>query len=111
MGGRLFVRALPGRAGQAADARRLCGVRGGRERSGKAAAGSLAGMLSGLIRLILFRVLGARVMLALAVFGWLRRFLGGKKDEAAARGRTSARTRSAYQPSQGSSQIVQRDPR
>ena len=86
-------------------------MRGRPERPGKASTGSLAGMLSGLIRLILFRFLGARVMLALAVFGWLRRFLGGKKDVSAARGRTSARTRSAYQPSQGSSQIVQREPR
>ena len=68
-------------------------------------------MLSGLVRLVLFRFLGARVMLALAVFGWLRRFLGGKRDESAVRGRTSARARSDYQPSQGTSQTVHRDPR
>jgi hypothetical protein len=36
-------------------------------------------MLGGLVRLILFRVLGARVMMALAAFGWLRRMLGGRK--------------------------------
>ena len=61
-------------------------------------------MLGALVRLVLYRLLGARILLALAVFGWLRRFMGGKRDEAAAR-------RSAYQPSQGESQIVQRDPR
>jgi hypothetical protein len=33
-------------------------------------------MLVGLVRLILFRVLGARAILALAAFGWLRQMLG-----------------------------------
>jgi hypothetical protein len=36
-------------------------------------------MLSGLVRLILFRVLGARIMLGLAAFGWLRRRLAGRR--------------------------------
>jgi len=61
-------------------------------------------MLGSLVRLVLYRFLGARVVLALAVFGWLRRFLGGRRAAA-------VRRDSAYQPSQGSSQIVHRDPR
>ena len=56
-------------------------------------------MLSGLVRLILYRVLGARVMLALALLGLARRLLRGRRDAA------------VYQPSQGESQIVQREPR
>ena len=56
-----------------------------------------AAMLGSLIRLVLYRFLGARVLLALTVFGWLRRLVG--------------RRRSAYQPSQGESQTVQRVPR
>jgi hypothetical protein len=57
-------------------------------------------MLGGLVRLLLYRFLGARIMLALAVFGWLRRALGGRR-----------RTGLGYQPSQGESQTVQREPR
>jgi hypothetical protein len=64
-------------------------------------------MLGGLARLILLRVLGARVMFALAAFGWLRRLLAGRN---AARPTRSDRRR-GYQPSQGESQTVQRDPR
>ena len=67
-------------------------------------------MLGGLVRLILFRVLGARVMLALAAFGFLRRFLGGRWKGPLS-GRRPNGAPSAYQPSQGESQIVQRDPR
>jgi hypothetical protein len=37
-------------------------------------------MLGSLLRLIFYRFLGARVMLALAVFGWLRRVLGGRRN-------------------------------
>ena len=66
-------------------------------------------MLGGLVRLILFRVLGARVMLALAAFGWLRKFLAGRRDTPRPLAR-SARGR-GYQPSQGESQIVHREPR
>jgi len=62
-------------------------------------------MISGLIRFILFRVLGARVMLAIAAFGWLRKMLAGRK------GSPPPGVRSGYQPSQGESQIVHRDPR
>jgi hypothetical protein len=62
-------------------------------------------MLGALVRLVLYRFLGARILLALTVFGWLRRLVGGR------RGPKAVRRRSAYQPSQGESQIVQRDPR
>jgi hypothetical protein len=88
-------------------------------------------MLSGLVRLVLYRFLGARVMLGLAVFGWLRRLLGGRRDKGrraagtGARGggasgavsgapggtASGARKGSAYQPSQGSSQTAHREPR
>jgi hypothetical protein len=57
-------------------------------------------MLGAMVRLALYRFLGARIMLALAVFGWLRRVLGGR-----------SRSKTGYQPSQGESQIVQREPR
>ena len=62
-------------------------------------------MLGALVRLLLYRFLGARIMLALAVFGWLRRVLGGRRRPA------SSRSGSGYQPSQGESQTVQRVPR
>jgi len=73
-------------------------------------------MLGGLVRLLLYRFLGARIMLALAVFGWLRRVLGGSTRRSVSRpdqrNRLSqSRSGSAYQPSQGESQIVQREPR
>jgi hypothetical protein len=83
----------------------LCRVRSGPRRSGKAATGSLAAMFGALVRLVLYRYLGARILLALTIFGWLRRLLGARRDSA------SVRRRSAYQPSQGTSQTVQRDPR
>ena len=76
-----------------------------RRGSGKATAGRLAPMLGALVRLFLYRFLGARIMLALAVFGWLRRVLGGRRPSGV------SRPRSAYQPSQGESQTVQRVPR
>ena len=66
-------------------------------------------MIGGLVRLILFRVVGARVMLGIAIFSWLRRMLAGRRESR----RPGARSRegSAYQPSQGASQTVHRDPR
>jgi hypothetical protein len=67
-------------------------------------------MLGGLVRLLAYRFLGARIMLALAVFGWLRRVLGGRRDAGGSR-RGVRRSGSDYQPSQGESQIVQREPR
>jgi hypothetical protein len=70
-------------------------------------------MLGALVKLVLYRMLGARIMLGLAIFGWIRRLLGRRRS-----GRRSGQSgvrqgtrRSAYQPSQGSSQIVQREPR
>jgi hypothetical protein len=67
-------------------------------------------MVGALLRLLLYRFLGARIVLALAVFGWLRRALGGRRDSGGNRLRRS-RSGSAYQPSQGESQIVHREPR
>jgi len=64
-------------------------------------------MLGALVRLLLYRFLGARVMLALALFGWLRRVLGGRRRL----GVRQSGPGSAYQPSQGESQTVQRVPR
>lgn len=37
-------------------------------------------VLKGLWNLLLYRVLGGRIMLALAAFGFLRRMLSGRKD-------------------------------
>jgi hypothetical protein len=73
-------------------------------------------MLGALLRLIFYRFLGARVMLALAVFGWIRRVLGGRRRLTETRRSGSSRlgesrSGSAYQPSQGESQTVQREPR
>ena len=72
-------------------------------------------MLGALVRLVLYRFLGARIMLALAIFGWLRRVLGGKRNADVSRRGVSRpgvrRSGSGYQPSQGESQIVQREPR
>ena len=63
-------------------------------------------MLGSLVRLVLYRFMGARILLALTLFGWLRRLIGGRRDAAAVQ-----RRRSAYQPSQGESQTVHREPR
>jgi hypothetical protein len=60
-------------------------------------------MLKSIRNLILYRLLGGRLMLGLALLGLARRLLGSR--------RSSTEPRSAYQPSQGSSQIVQRVPR
>lgn len=66
-------------------------------------------MLGGIVRLILLRVLGARVMMVIALFGWLRRMLAGRRPAPPRTGRSAGSQ--AYQPSHGESQIVQRDPR
>ena len=79
-------------------------------------------MLSALRRLLLYRLLGARLMIGLAVFNWLRRQLASRRERrvrgrasgawSGSSGRSGGRARgSAYQPSQGASQIVQREPR
>jgi hypothetical protein len=59
-------------------------------------------MLAAIRNLILYRFLGGRVMLAVALLGLVRRLLGRRRRPDGA---------SAYQPSQGSSQIVHREPR
>ena len=61
-------------------------------------------MFRAIRNLLLYRVLGGRIMLAVTLLGLARRLLGGRR---APRDRKT----SAYQPSQGSSQMVQRDPR
>lgn len=72
-------------------------------------------MVGALVRLFLYRFLGARIMLALAVIGWLRRVLGGRRDAGESRPGVSrlgvSQSGSDYQPSQGESQIVHREPR
>ena len=59
-------------------------------------------MLKAIANLILYRFIGGRLMLAVALIGLARRLIGGR--------RASARD-SGYQPSQGTSQTVQREPR
>jgi hypothetical protein len=59
-----------------------------------------AGMLRWLARLVLYRFLGGRALAVLAILGFVRRLLGGRRPP-----------RRVYQPSQGSSQMEQRDPR
>jgi hypothetical protein len=54
--------------------------------------------------LILYRFIGGRLMLGLALLSLARRILGARRS-------STSRPSSAYQPSQGSSQIVQREPR
>ena len=67
-------------------------------------------MLGALWRLLAYRFLGARIMLALTVFGWLRRLVGGRRSRSPERD-APRRVASPYQPSQGESQMVQREPR
>lgn len=57
-------------------------------------------MFTWLRRVVLYRLFGGRIMLLLAVLGWLRGRVGRRETPA-----------SGYQPSQGESQIVQREPR
>jgi hypothetical protein len=61
-------------------------------------------MRNAILDLILYRLVGGRIMLGLAVLRLARRLLGARRAS------TSAPP-SAYQPSQGSSQTVQREPR
>ena len=65
-------------------------------------------MFRAIRNLLLYRVLGGRIMLAVALLGFARRLLGGRRKGANV---TQRYDRSVYQPSQGSSQIVQREPR
>jgi len=61
-------------------------------------------MLKAIRNLLLYRFIGGRIMLGLALLGLARRIIGARRSST----RESA---SAYQPSQGESQIVQREPR
>jgi hypothetical protein len=54
--------------------------------------------------LIVYRFIGGRIMLALGLLDLALRILGARRSS------TSGRS-SSYQPSQGSSQIVHREPR
>jgi hypothetical protein len=82
--------------------------------SGQRAGCQPVGMFGALLRLIGLRLLGARIMLGLAIFGWVRRLFSKERDRQQSRRdqrQARARSRGAYQPSQGESQIVQREPR
>jgi hypothetical protein len=61
-------------------------------------------MFRAIRNLVLYRFLGGRIMLAVALLGFARRLLGSRR-------KSPNPPSSAYQPSQGSSQIVHRDPR
>jgi hypothetical protein len=67
-------------------------------------------MFRAIRNLLFYRILGGRVMLALALLGFVRRLLGGRR-RAAVPPSGAGRRPSVYQPSQGSSQTVQREPR
>ena len=67
-------------------------------------------MFGAIKNLLLYRVLGGRIMLALTLLGFVRRLLGSRRRDVAPPSSTG-RSASVYQPSQGSSQIVHRDPR
>lgn len=59
-------------------------------------------MLGAIRELIVYRLIGGRLMLALTVLGLARRFLGRRRGPIGG---------PAYQPSQGESQTAQREPR
>jgi hypothetical protein len=61
-------------------------------------------MFRAIRNLLLYRVLGGRIMLAVALLGFARRLLGSRR-------KGTNPPQSVYQPSQGSSQTVQREPR
>jgi hypothetical protein len=61
-------------------------------------------MLKLIRNLIIYRFIGGRIVLGLALLNLARRILGARRS-------STSRRPSAYQPSQGSSQIVQREPR
>jgi hypothetical protein len=67
-------------------------------------------MLKALFNLIMYRFIGGRIMLGLALLGLARRLLGARRSSTRDRASMNEPT-SAYQPSQGESQIVHRDPR
>jgi hypothetical protein len=61
-------------------------------------------MFRAIRNLVLYRIVGGRIMLAVALLGFARRLLGSRRKAVSSR-------ETVYQPSQGSSQIVHRDPR
>ena len=61
-------------------------------------------MFGAIRNLLIYRVLGGRIMLALTLLGFVRRLLGSRRTNTTGKA-------GVYQPSQGSSQSVQRDPR
>jgi hypothetical protein len=67
-------------------------------------------MLKALFNLIMYRFIGGRIMLGLALLGLARRLLGARRSSTNDRASMIEPT-SPYQPSQGESQIVHRDPR
>ena len=67
-------------------------------------------MIGAIAKFLLYRVLGARIMLALGLLGFVRKLLGGRRRDQAPPSSTGPKT-SVYQPSQGTSQIEHRDPR
>ena len=66
-------------------------------------------MFRAIRNLLIYRVLGGRIMLAVTLLGFARRLLGSRRK--GANPPQSVSNGSVYQPSQGSSQTVQRDPR
>ena len=64
-------------------------------------------MLGWIRRFVLYRLLGGRVLMLLAVLTWIRGYLAGRR----ASGDAGNRREMVYQPSQGTSQTVQREPR
>jgi hypothetical protein len=69
-------------------------------------------MLRFLREIVLYRILGGRVMLALTVGSWLLGKIRGRRSSSATSyPRRRAEREGLYQPSQGESQIVHREPR
>ena len=64
-------------------------------------------MFRAIRNLVLYRIVGGRIMLAVALLGFARRLLGGRRKNAP----PVYDDPSVYQPSQGTSQTVHRDPR
>jgi hypothetical protein len=68
-------------------------------------------MFGAIRHLLIYRVLGGRIMLALTLLGFVRRLLGSRRTNATGKTGGPGSSTGVYQPSQGSSQIVQREPR
>ena len=68
-------------------------------------------MFGAIRHLLIYRILGGRIMLALTLLGFVRRLLGSRRTTSTGETRRAGSSTGAYQPSQGSSQIVHREPR